>query len=102
MTAPSARKAEPLPRPTGPHAVGRTALDFVDESRVDPYAHDARAPRALVLWVWYPTESDTDSPRAEYLPTPWAPTAQFLGIDANGVHTHAVTDAPVGHSDARL
>jgi predicted dienelactone hydrolase len=102
MTAPSARTADPLPRPTGPHEVGRTTLDFVDESHVDRYAHDPGTPRALVLWIWYPAASDADSPRAEYLPTPWGPTGQFLGVDASGVQTHAVTDAPIVQSDARL
>jgi hypothetical protein len=89
--------ASPLPQPSGPHAVGRVSHDWVDASRRDFYAQDPAARRRLVVWIWYPAISN-DAERADYLPEPWAPTAQFLGLDVRGLRTHAVEDAPV--SDA--
>ena len=31
---------------------------------------------------------------ADYLPRPWTPIADQLGVDVDGLHTHAVADAP--------
>lgn len=45
-----------LPRPTGPHAVGTTALHLTDDSRPDPWASGVNA-RELMVSLWYPTAS---------------------------------------------
>jgi predicted dienelactone hydrolase len=48
-----------------------------------------------VLWLWYPAASGPDAERAEYLPGPWLPSVEFLGLDAAGLPSHAVVDAPM-------
>jgi predicted dienelactone hydrolase len=102
MTTPQRDDSQPLPPPTGPHAVGRTTTAYVDESRDERYADDPSARRALVLWVWYPTDAGPDAPRAEYLPGAWASNAEFLGVQAAGLRSNAVADAPLLDGDARL
>jgi predicted dienelactone hydrolase len=62
--------APTLPAPTGPFAVGRRSMVWIDSSRADPLSPDSTAKRALVAWVWYPAES-TASVRASYLPDAW-------------------------------
>ncbi|WP_234025044.1 alpha/beta hydrolase [Streptomyces sp. MspMP-M5] len=42
-----------LPRPTGPHAVGRSIVPLVDKSRRDPWVPQSGA-RELMLSVYYP------------------------------------------------
>ena len=66
--------------------------------RLDPYAPDPSTPRRLVLWIWYPTEPTVAGAPAELLPGPWAPIADQLGVDVEGLRTHAVADAPAGRS----
>ena len=56
-------------------------------------------PRELVLWVWYPATPAPDAAPAQYLPEPWLPTTEFLGLDTAGVHSHAVADAPVDDAE---
>lgn len=41
-----------LPKPTGPHPVGREVLHLVDQSRTDPWV--PTGPRELMVSVWYP------------------------------------------------
>ncbi len=41
-----------LPKPTGPHPVGREVLHLVDRSRTDPWV--PTGPRELMVSVWYP------------------------------------------------
>ena len=95
--------ADALPPPTGPHAVGRTVIRCTDPSRGERYSDDSDVRRSLALWIWYPTEAAAaDTPRADYLPAPWAPTGEFLGIDTARVQSHAVADAPLLDGDARL
>ena len=78
-----------LPRPTGPHAVGRTARDWTDPDRADPYARRPIA-RRLAVWIWYPA-IPTPAPPAPYLPGLWKATALAMGI-GGGVRPHAVRD----------
>jgi dienelactone hydrolase len=78
-----------LPRPTGPHAVGRTARDWTDPDRADPYARRPAA-RRLAVWIWYPA-IPTPAPPAPYLPGLWKATALAMGI-GGGVRPHAVRD----------
>jgi hypothetical protein len=86
---------EGLPVVTGRHQVGRVSFNWVDPSRVRIYSSDPQDRRALVVWAWYPAASGPDAERAAYLPEPWVPAGQFLGLDAAGLVSHAVEDAAV-------
>jgi predicted dienelactone hydrolase len=57
-----------LPKPIGPYVVGRTFFDWVDRTRVDPFAPTPGTPRELPVWIWYPAKPGP-KPLAEYLPT---------------------------------
>ncbi|MEV5437896.1 alpha/beta hydrolase [Streptomyces sp. NPDC052682] len=57
-----------LPRPTGPHAVGRDTLRLVDTGRPDPWV-PAAGPRQLMLSLYYPARPGTGGPRAPYMTT---------------------------------
>ena len=83
------------PPPSGPYPVGRLALELVDRERREVYASEPGAHRELVLWVWYPAGAGPDRPKAPYLPSAWAPVADFLGIDVDGLPTSALADAPL-------
>ena len=90
-----------LPAPTGRHAVGRISDEWVDPSRAEIYSEDPADRRELVVWIWYPATPDPGAERAAYLPEPWAPTAQFLGLEVKGLPAHAVADAPVSDAASR-
>ena len=92
---------DPLPDPTGPHAVGRVSYEWVDQDRAEIYSADAEDRREVVVWVWYPAADDASAPRAEYLPAAWAPNAQFLGLEVDGVRAHAVENAPLADGGER-
>lgn len=86
--------SSPLPAPRGDYGVGRVALDLVDPARRETYSPTGSTDvRELVIWVWYPAERVVDARRADYLPAPWLPAAQFLGLDVAGLRSHAVTEA---------
>ncbi|MET0326252.1 MAG: hypothetical protein ABW219_13590, partial [Ilumatobacteraceae bacterium] len=91
-TTPTRRST--LPALTGSHRIGRVSMEIEDHDRLDPYAPDPSTPRRLVLWIWYPIERTSSGAPAELLPGPWTPIADQIGVDGQGVHTHAVTDAP--------
>ena len=85
---------EGLPASTGRHRVGRASFEWVDPSRVELYSANPQDRRELVVWVWYPAAPGPGAERAAYLPEPWAPVGQLLGLDAAGLLSHAVADAP--------
>ena len=91
-TIPTSRST--LPAPTGTHPIGRISTECEDRDRVDPYAPDPSTPRHLVLWIWYPADPTSSGAPADFLPRPWTPIADQLGVDVNEIHTHAVADAP--------
>ena len=84
---------EGLPAPTGRYPVGRVSFDWVDPDRVEIYSGNPEDRRELVLWIWYPAAPEPDGERAAYLPQPWAPAGQFLGLDTSGLPSHAVVEA---------
>ncbi|MGW6959610.1 alpha/beta hydrolase family protein [Streptomyces chartreusis] len=57
-----------LPRPTGPHPVGRSTLHLVDRDRPDPWVPSA-GPRQLMLSMYYPARPGTGGPTAPYMTT---------------------------------
>ncbi|MEU0569916.1 alpha/beta hydrolase [Nonomuraea sp. NPDC005983] len=92
-----------LPRPTGPHAVGRDILRLVDEHRKDPWVPEAGA-RQLMVSMYYPARSGTGGP-APYMTVEEARSlvqrkAQGADVPAetvSGTRTYAHTRArPIG------
>ena len=88
----------PLPAPTGPHPVGRLSTELLDADRPEIYSTEATDRRELVLWVWYPAEPAGPAEPATYLPPPWLPVAQYIGLDVEGLRTHALEGVPVARS----
>ena len=93
-----ATAADPLPEPTGQHAVGRMSYDWVDSTRAEIYAADGKDRRELVVFVWYPAK-ERAAEFAPYLPQTWLPAVEFLGINVAGLRSHAVLDASVAADD---
>jgi predicted dienelactone hydrolase len=96
-----------LPTPTGPFAVGKVTVHWVDESRVEPLSPN-HEPRELIVDIWYPAEP-SDGVRAEYLDA--AAYEKALGADSfqkffreasealkQGVQTHAFAATPYARS----
>jgi predicted dienelactone hydrolase len=92
-----------LPRPTGPHAVGRTTLHLVDENRPDPWVPTA-GPRQLMVSMYYPALPKTGGP-APYMTTEEArlllqrkaPTSTVTPETISATRTYAHTDARPAH-----
>ena len=63
-----------LPDPSGPFAIGRVGYEWTDASRpdtfsIDPVSPDApHAPRALMVYLWYPTAKKAPENSGVYLP----------------------------------
>jgi predicted dienelactone hydrolase len=96
------RAAQPvtLPAPTGPYSVGRTILDWTDDTRTDPLAPRPGMPRQLSVWLWYPASPGPGAQPAPYAPDAWAGLhlGGLAGLGETGfddVHDHAFADAPV-------
>jgi hypothetical protein len=83
-----------LPLPTGPYAVGRRALDWLDPDRTDPYAW-RRHPREVPAVVWYPSDRAPSARPAPYLPRGWGLHALMWGVADRSIVTHSVADAPL-------
>lgn len=66
----AAAQSSPLPAPTGPYAVGRTHVNWVDRSRPDPKS--SLGARELVVWIWYPAARAGRARPAPWLPDKWA------------------------------
>ena len=77
------------------------SYEWVDQGRAETYSTDADDRRELVVWVWYPAAADASAVRAEYLPAAWAPNAEFLGLEVDGVRAHAVENAPIANGGGR-
>ncbi len=93
-----------LPAPTGAYPVGRVQYDWVDQARIDPLADQAKSPRELAVWVWYPAAAGGNSP-APYLPPDWVAARnkdQGIGIlvenDFNRFRTHSFENIPLASS----
>ncbi|SPF05981.1 putative dienelactone hydrolase [Streptomyces sp. MA5143a] len=91
-----------LPRPTGPFAVGRTALALRDASRADPWVAGQR--RELMVSLWYPAVPARGARPAPYMTErESAALLELLGADdvpkdtLARVRTYSVADArPLG------
>src|SRR5262245_45490069 len=89
--------ADLLPAPEGPRPVGRTSYAWTDPSRAEIHSTDPADRRELVVWIWYPAEGGHDD-RAPYMPPAWAPSAEFLGLDVDGVRAHSFEEVPLADS----
>jgi dienelactone hydrolase len=79
-----------LPRPRGPHPVGRVLVDWTDPARR----------RELMVFIWYPAQTGAAGRRAEYIPGKWGELeAQSMGpIPAKRLReleVSAIENAPV-------
>ena len=88
-----------LPAPTGQYSVSRTAFDWTDQSRADPFSTSLKH-RELPVSVWYPSLSPQHTGTIPYLPQEWTKLyAKEQGIGAwlqqnpDRVYAHAPTDA---------
>jgi predicted dienelactone hydrolase len=63
-----------LPDPSGPFGIGRIGYEWIDASRPDSFSLDpvdpaaSRAPRDLMVYLWYPTSHKTSNSSGIYLP----------------------------------
>ena len=98
------------PAPTGPHAVGRQQLTWVDSTRRDPT--DTTRARTITAWLWYPAARTAGArvAREPALAGTWGDlrataSAAKIGDAAaeamRTLHVHAVTDAPWASGVAR-
>lgn len=102
-TAAGARGVVPvLPKPTGPHPVGRTVVHLIDHSRPDPWL-TTQPYREILTSIWYPARDVGGHRLARVFPPQ---TAEFMSsheafpgvpagaVDWAGLTSHAYTDAP--------
>jgi dienelactone hydrolase len=79
-----------LPRPRGPHAVGRTLVDWKDNRRN----------RELMVFIWYPAANGVTGPHSEYIPGTWG-QLESQNMDPipakrlQEIQVSAIEDAPV-------
>ncbi|PAZ11981.1 alpha/beta hydrolase [Streptomyces sp. SA15] len=93
-----------LPRPTGPHTVGRDTIHLVDTDRPDPWVPSAGA-RQLMVSMYYPAPPAAGGPTAPYMTTEEArlllqlraPDTTVRPEVISGVRTWAHTDARPVH-----
>jgi predicted dienelactone hydrolase len=81
-----------LPTPRGPYAIGTRVLHLVDTARHDPSAPDPKAPRELMVQIWYPADPSAAGKVAHYRERR---TTTFRGARFSLVETHARMDVPV-------
>ncbi|MEV0403452.1 alpha/beta hydrolase [Actinoallomurus sp. NPDC050550] len=78
-----------LPRPTGPHAVGREILHLVDKHRQDPWVPSA-GPRQLMVSMYYPARPGTGGP-ALYMTTEAARLMLQMKLPGTTIPAEAVS-----------
>ena len=97
------------PVPAGPYGIGRTAFDWTDTARIDPYSKDSQSHRELMVYIWYPARVSREMEPGEYFPfaseVEENPTAREAAHDEFGdrwpqiaagtIRSHAVDGAPV-------
>lgn len=100
-----------LPEPTGEYEVGRTALHWVDTSRVDSLSPPPYSKRELIVWVWYPAsvlKTDTIVP---YDRAPWEkqPVEQgnllfslIFARDGSKINAHSFLNAQLTDKQAKF
>src|SRR4029077_446916 len=93
-----------LPTPTGPFAVGRSILDWTDETALDTLAPTPGTKRELLVWIWYPSAAPSTAMLDDYVPAQLRPKAddtggaliwRLLTRDPAKVHDRSIRDAEV-------
>lgn len=93
-----------LPTPTGPAAVGTTALVFTDQARREELSDDPSAMRTIPVQIWYPASVTHNARRASYLGDPSRIGAEqlrkaglpsFTARHLRLVRTHSWENVPV-------
>ena len=85
-----------LPRPAGPHAVGRMVFRWSDSSRPDPLAA-RQTGRDAIVWLWYPAAPADGVIAAPYFPDLDQLASIIKGRESDAwkrVVGHAVAGAP--------
>lgn len=95
-----------LPVPTGPFAVGRSIVDWVDDATVDSLAPGPGTKRELLVWMWYPAAATLSGAKMDdYVPSQLRakedggsapqPSKLFalLTRDVAKIHGHVVNNA---------
>lgn len=108
-TAPGAQKRDDagaieVLAPTGPYAVGRMTLRWVDETREESITPEPQDHRRLVAHVWYPAAGDAARP-AEYVPDLTALRRVIRGPEAGAwsrIKPHVTSDATIATSKERF
>ena len=67
-------------QPSGLYAIGTLTYHWVDASRAEAFAADAKKPRQLMVQVWYPAQVHSPGPPAAYMPDADTVTAAFARI----------------------
>lgn len=93
-----------LPRPTGPHAVGRASLYWKDATRQEIMSDNPCDNRELMVDLWYPAQPQARTQLAPYVAE--AQAIEKARADsslplARSVRTNAVMDAPFATAPGR-
>jgi dienelactone hydrolase len=103
-----------LPAPSGPHQIGTTIFDWVDETRDETFTDNPDDKRELIVQIWYPAVVDSEATLATYLPNGAIEAAYFddsfrsqgietspLGEELSRMPTHSYLDVPVSDEQPR-
>ncbi|MBL8960355.1 MAG: hypothetical protein JNJ98_10920 [Gemmatimonadetes bacterium] len=95
-----------LPAPTGPYQVGSRWLTVVDSTRVEDFVADSAVKRALLLRIWYPSDSTAASAAPIMPPLQAQSLAKAMNLPAfafshlSRTPTHTWPDAPLSGKEA--
>lgn len=98
------RTAVTLPTPTGSFSVGRSILDWSDDTALDTLAPMPGTKRELLVWIWYPSAGPSAAMADDYVPAQLRPKAEDAGganiwslltRDLSKVHAHGTRDTEV-------
>ncbi len=85
-----------FPDLTGPYKVGRTAYEFLDQSRDETYASAPGLKRDLMVYFWYPASTTKRTKLLPYMDSPlmwdiasgWDRKGGYPGLGSR-IHSHA-------------
>lgn len=96
-----------LPTPTGPYPIGRTAYNWLDESRIDTLSDKSDEKRELLAWVWYPAAKSSTGLNVPYVPPEWARARErdqgigkFIESNLSLIQTHSYENTPISEIEA--
>src|SRR5579859_5410238 len=81
-----------FPEPTGKYGVGTQVRHLVDQNLLEPHVRGAKAPRELMIQIWYPAERGDREARSAYRDRR---TTSFWTSQLSLVRTNAVVDVPI-------